>query len=108
MRAFPIASFSLTLLLAGCGNSEFDDLRAWMDSVGKDGASKIEPLPQVKQVEAFEYQQGALSDPFMARSLRQPARAGCNPMSDGPNSRWRNSRLMRLEWSGPSPDLANP
>jgi len=79
MRAFPIALFSLTLLLAGCGNSEFDDLRAWMDSVGKDGASKIEPLPQVKQVEAFEYQQGALSDPFMARSLRPTGKGGLQP-----------------------------
>jgi type IV pilus assembly protein PilP len=79
MKALWIASLSLPLLLAGCGDSEFNDLRTWMDSVGKDGANKIEPLPQVKQVEAFEYQQGQLQDPFMARSLRPAGKGGLQP-----------------------------
>ncbi|MDR3393804.1 MAG: pilus assembly protein PilP [Parasulfuritortus sp.] len=79
MRALLIATLAIPLLLAGCGSDEFSDLRAWMDATGKDGASKMEPLPEVKQVESFEYQQGQLQDPFMARSLRPTGKGGLQP-----------------------------
>lgn len=79
MKTLLIASLTLPLLLAGCGNDKFDDLRTWMDSTGKDGVNKIEPLPKVKQVEAFEYQQANLQDPFMARNLRPTGKGGLQP-----------------------------
>lgn len=70
MRTPLLPLLSLCVLLAGCGNDGFDDLREFMATTGKDGASKIEPLPAIKTVETFEYRQEALQDPFMARSLR--------------------------------------
>ena len=50
-----------------------------MDSTGKDGINKIEPLPKVKQVQAFEYRQADLQDPFMARNLRPTGKGGLQP-----------------------------
>ncbi len=65
----------LTLALAGCGDDSFDDLRAFMEATGKDGSNQIEPLPEVNKVDTFEYRQGDLADPFVARNLR-PAGKG--------------------------------
>lgn len=60
----------LALSLAGCGDDGFDDLRAFMEATGKDGNNQIEPLPEVNKVDTFEYRQGDLTDPFVARNLR--------------------------------------
>lgn len=70
MKTTPLLTLCLSLSLTGCGGDPFDDLRAFMDAAGKDGQSKIEPLPQVRQVATFEYQQGDLVDPFLPRNLR--------------------------------------
>lgn len=58
------------LLLLGCGAGEFDDLRAFMDEAGRQGAPKLDPLPSVKPPPTFEYVQDDLQDPFKARALR--------------------------------------
>lgn len=79
MKALLVTALTLPLLLTGCGNDEFDDMRAWMAATGKDGVNKIEPLPQVKHVEAFEYQQADLQDPFMPRSLQPSGKGGLQP-----------------------------
>jgi type IV pilus assembly protein PilP len=79
MKPLLIASLFLSLTLTGCGDSEFDDLRTWMAATGKDGADKIEPLPEIKQVKPFEYQEGQLQDPFMARNLRPVGKGGLQP-----------------------------
>ncbi len=70
MKPFRLLPLCLTLTLSGCFGDPYDDLRTFMDTAGKDGQSKLEPLPQVKPVAAFEYQQGDLTDPFMPRNLR--------------------------------------
>ena len=54
-----------------------------MENTGKDGAAKIDPLPEVKKVDVFEYQPGDLLDPFMARNLR-PAAKGVEPELNRP------------------------
>ncbi|NTV93808.1 MAG: pilus assembly protein PilP [Thiobacillus sp.] len=70
MRTSFLAPVAVCLVLAGCGNDGFDDLRAFMESTGKDGGSKIEPLPAIKVIDTFEYRQDNLQDPFLARNLR--------------------------------------
>jgi type IV pilus assembly protein PilP len=79
MRPHLLAPCCLVLLIAGCGSDQFDDLRAWMASTGTDGAAKMEPLPQVKQVEAFEYNSAELQDPFMPRNLQPSGKGGLQP-----------------------------
>lgn len=84
MRVPFLTPLLLCLTLAGCGDDGFNDLRAFMESTGKDGANKIEPLPEVKKVDTFEYRQDDLTDPFMARNLRPTGKGGLQPDMDRP------------------------
>lgn len=83
MKSRHILTLSFCLALAGCGDDGFDDLREFMANTGKDGVGKIEPLPEVKKIDTFEYRPDDLADPFMARSLR-PTGKGVQPDVDRP------------------------
>jgi type IV pilus assembly protein PilP len=84
MKSRLLTPLALCLILAGCGDDGLDDLRAFMEATGKDGQGKIEPLPEVKKVDTFEYQQGDLLDPFMTRNLRATGKGGVQPDTDRP------------------------
>ncbi|MDO9225552.1 MAG: pilus assembly protein PilP [Pseudomonadota bacterium] len=58
------------LLLAGCAQDEFADLRAFLAASGQGTQQKLEPLPPVKTQEAFTYDPGELPDPFRPRSMK--------------------------------------
>ena len=51
-------------LLAGCMTSGMDDLITFTDNVKKRPPGRIEPLPEVKQVETFIYIPGDRRNPF--------------------------------------------
>lgn len=51
-------------LLAGCGDSEHEDLRQWMREASKDLRGNIKPLPQVRPYEPLTYDAGGLRSPF--------------------------------------------
>ena len=53
-----------TLLLAGCGGSDFSDLQVFMEETRARPAGKIEPLPRFKPYEAFTYSATSLRSPF--------------------------------------------
>lgn len=58
----------VTLLLAGCGGEEFQDLRDFVKNSGADMRGKIEPPPEVKPYEYFAYNNVTnLPDPFQPR-----------------------------------------
>ena len=58
----------ISLLLAGCGGEEFQDLRDFVNNSGKDMRGKIPPPPEVKLYEPFAYNNEAnLPDPFKPR-----------------------------------------
>lgn len=86
------------ILLSGCGNDEFDDLRAWMDSTGRDQPQKMEPPPQVKQIAPFEYPSASLQDPFQARNLLLPG--GLQPDMDRPKQPLEEFPLDALRMVG--------
>ncbi|MGA8136274.1 MULTISPECIES: type 4a pilus biogenesis lipoprotein PilP [Pseudomonas] len=55
----------LTLMLAGCGNSnDFSDLDAYMKEVRARPAGNIEPTPKFRAFEMFTYSAAALRSPF--------------------------------------------
>lgn len=63
------------LLLTGCAEDEFADLRAFMAQAGAGGQQALEALPPVKPQDMFNYEPGDLPDPFRPRSLK-PSKGG--------------------------------
>jgi len=65
-----ITIVTLGLLLAGCGGSEFDDLREFTANAHKGRQPRVDPLPTFKPQEAFAYSASDLTDPFSQANLR--------------------------------------
>ncbi len=63
------------LMLSGCAQDEFADLKAFMAQAGTGGQQALEPLPPVKPQDVFNYDATDLPDPFRPRSLK-PSKAG--------------------------------
>lgn len=69
------------LLLAGCGEEEFQDLREFVNNSGANMRGHIEPPPEVKPYEPFTYDNSTgLPNPFKPRKpVRKPgAHTGLN------------------------------
>lgn len=79
MRAFYLIILS-ALLLAGCGNEEFQDLQDFVKNSGANMRGKIAPPPEVKPYEPFNYDNSTgLADPFKPRKPeRGMGRTGLN------------------------------
>lgn len=64
----PVYLVLASLMLAGCGSEEFQDLRDFVNNAGLDMRGKIEPPPEVKPYEPFIYNnEKNLPDPFKPR-----------------------------------------
>ncbi len=82
MRSIHLALISL--LLAGCGVEEFQDLRDFVKNAGADMRGKIPPPPEVKPYEPFIYNnEASLPDPFKPRKPEKPS--GSRPGIDQPD-----------------------
>jgi len=69
------------LLLAGCGGEEFQDLRDFVKNSGADLRGKVDPPPEIKPYEPFNYDNSVgLSDPFKPRKqeVKNAGRPGIN------------------------------
>jgi len=66
----------LALFLSGCEQDEFSDLKLFMAQAGQDSHHSLEPLPQLKQIESYEFDPGKYMDPFMPRTLRSGGGGG--------------------------------
>lgn len=67
MKLLTILLLSL-LLLPGCSGNKEDDLDIWMKDQKSKIKGKVEPLPELKKYEPFNYNaDGSLSDPFKGR-----------------------------------------
>lgn len=65
MRRLTLASCILfSLGLAGCADTEYSDLQAFMDEVDSRPRGAIEPLPPFQQTEPSAYQASAMRSPF--------------------------------------------
>lgn len=94
----------VSLLLAGCGGEEFQDLRDFVKNSGADMRGKIEPPPEVKPYEYFAYNNETnLPDPFKPRKqeLRSGGSAGINqPDYDRPKEALEEFPLESLKMVG--------
>ncbi len=93
-----------TVLLAGCGADEFQDLRDFVKNSGADMRGKIPPPPNVKLYEPFAYaNEASLSDPFKPRKPESsnPGKRGENePDMDRPKEALEEFPLESLKMVG--------
>jgi type IV pilus assembly protein PilP len=93
-----------SLLLAGCGGEEFQDLRDFVKNSGADMRGKIEPPPEVKPYEYFVYNnETSLPDPFKPRKpeLRSGGSTGIyQPDFDRPKEALEEFPLESLKMVG--------
>lgn len=54
-------------ILGGCGSGEFEDLNRFVEESKRGLRGRVEPLPEIKQFEAFAYDAFDLPDPFRPR-----------------------------------------
>ena len=66
----------LLLLLAGCGNPDYQDIKDWIHESSRNLKAKIPALPQIKPNTATSYEAGNLMDPFQARKVEPEKKAG--------------------------------
>ncbi len=94
----------VSVLLAGCGGEESQDLRDFVKNSGADMRGKIPPPPEVKPYEPFSYNNDAnLPDPFKPRKqdLRAAGRVGTNqPNLDRPKEALEEFPLENLKMVG--------
>lgn len=94
----------VSMLLAGCGGEEFQDLRDFVKNAGADMRGKIPPPPEVKPYEPFAYNNEAnLPDPFKLRKpkLSSGSRSGINqPDLDRPKEALEEFPLEGLRMVG--------
>ena len=67
LRHYLLPGVATVALLSGCsGNGEFDDLQAYVAEVNARPKGRIEPLPEFKPYESFQYSAAGLRSPFTA------------------------------------------
>lgn len=76
MMARRILLLPLALSLTSCGGIGMSDLETFVTEAGKDMQGKVEPLPQIKAYEPFNYEAFDLPDPFKPRKLTAVAGGG--------------------------------
>jgi type IV pilus assembly protein PilP len=73
-----------SLCVGGCGGGEFEDLNTFVKESEKGLRGRVEPLPEIRQFEAFAYNAFDLPDPFRPRDLDVAGQlaAGTGPAPD--------------------------
>ncbi len=96
--------FLASLLLAGCGGDEFQDLRDFVKNAGADMRGKVEPPPDIKPYEPFTYDNDSnLPDPFKPRKAdaRNAGHGGQNqPNLNRPKEELEDFPLESLKMVG--------
>lgn len=68
-RRTALVAAVLAAALCGCGESAYQDLDQFVKQSGQGLRGKVEPLPEVKPYEAFNYGASDQPDPFKPRKL---------------------------------------
>lgn len=104
MKAGYVMMLALSLLIVGCGGEEFQDLRDFVKNAGSDMRGKVEPPPEIKPYEPFNYDNStAIQDPFKPRKadLKSASHAGQNqPDLDRPKEELEEFPLESLRMVG--------
>lgn len=69
----------MTVLLAGCGDSDVREVRTWMDETKAQTKPSVKPLPESKEFLPYAYNQAQAPDPFSADKLAGPGTLAAQP-----------------------------
>lgn len=66
MKGFPVKSIGVAtlLLLAGCSSPDLGDLHRFVEQQKARTPGRIEPIPEIRQIETFIYEDRGRRDPF--------------------------------------------
>jgi type IV pilus assembly protein PilP len=90
----------LLVLLAGCGDSRRYELEQYVEEVKARKPGRIEPLPEIKQIETFTYVSGNRRNPFRPEQPRdemQPGTVSGNGMAPDMNRRKEELESFSLD-----------
>ena len=91
----------LGVLLAGCTGSSEDDLDQWMKERKAHIKGKVDPLPELKKYEPFNYNaDGTLVDPFKGRKAVEKRSVGLTPNFNRPKEPLESFPLENLKFVG--------
>lgn len=94
-----LASMLAGAVLAGCGGG-MEDLEQRVAEVKARKSGQIEPIPPIKQAEAFEYVAGVRRDPFQRAEPEPGAASGPRPDLDRPREPLEEFPLDALRMQG--------
>lgn len=86
----------LGLLLTGCGSEEFQDIKDFIKESEQGLKGRVEPLPEVKPYEPFNYNAFDLPDPFKPRKI-EPVKGGGGKLQPDVNRRKEALEVYPLE-----------
>jgi type IV pilus assembly protein PilP len=76
-----VAVLLFALGVAGCANPDLEDLRRFVANKKAETPGRIEPIPEIKQIETFLYEDEDRRDPFMP--MQQQATQELNLVENG-------------------------
>lgn len=83
-------------LVSSCGDDGMQDLRQFVKKVKARKPGRIEPLPEIKQIETFVYVPGDRRNPFMPTQAAEPEEMVADDDGLAPNQNRRKEELERF------------
>lgn len=94
-----LSSVGLSIVLVGCAADDMSDLKAFVDEVKQRPPGRLEPLPELKEIETFVYVGDNLRNPFAPVATEpeeQEGAPGSGPRPD-PNRRREELEFVPLD-----------
>ncbi len=91
LRALSV--LSLAVLLAGCVNEDMRDLRGFIEEVKDRPPGRIEPLPEIREVETHTYSSAELRNPFAPEEVADSQESTVNNNGLKPDFNRRKEEL---------------
>lgn len=102
MRHKSLLGLMVAISMAGCGGSDHQDIRQWMEESSRDLRGRIPPLPELKPFPIVSYEASNLPDPFSSNRIEPEKKdgGGKKPDFDRPKEQLENYPLEVVKFIG--------
>ncbi len=83
----------LISLISGCASNDMTDLRSFIEEVKQRPPGRIEPLPEIKEVETYAYTSHELRNPFAPEAETETQQSASNNSGLKPDFNRRKEEL---------------